>query len=111
MSRTPLALANWKMAMTIAESLDFARDFQALAGKSLGTVEVILCPPFTSLWALASAQNDDSAQEDGQDTDPPSAASRPTPHAPPHPYPARRPRHGLRHRPGAHRRYLGGAAG
>ena len=82
MPRTPLALANWKMSMNIAESLDFAREFQALAGDLLGTVEVILCPPFTSLWALASAQNDDSAQEDGQDTDQPSAASRPTPHAP-----------------------------
>lgn len=34
LSRKPLALANWKMSMTIAESLAFVADFQALVGES-----------------------------------------------------------------------------
>jgi triosephosphate isomerase len=55
MPRKPLALANWKMAMTIAESLTFVRDFQTLAGDCLDAVDVILCPPFTGLWPLAKA--------------------------------------------------------
>ena len=81
MPRTPLALANWKMAMTIADSLAFVQDFQALAGDSLDEVEVILCPPFTGLWALTSAQDDDSAQDDEHDAGPPSASYRLTPRA------------------------------
>jgi triosephosphate isomerase len=35
-ARKPLALSNWKMAMTVAESLAFVRDFEALAGDGLG---------------------------------------------------------------------------
>ena len=53
MTRKPLALANWKMAMTIAESLVFVRDFEALAGDLLNEVDVVICPPFTALWPVA----------------------------------------------------------
>jgi triosephosphate isomerase len=53
--RRPLALANWKMAMTIAESLAFVQDFQRRAGDLPGRVDVIICPPFTALWAVGQA--------------------------------------------------------
>ena len=36
MTRKPLALSNWKMAMTVTESLDFVCDFEAIAGDGLG---------------------------------------------------------------------------
>jgi len=70
MFRLPLALANWKMAMTVAESLAFVHEFRALAGDTLETVEVILCPPYTALWPLAHALADDHPQADEQNTDP-----------------------------------------
>jgi triosephosphate isomerase len=35
MARKPLALSNWKMAMTVSESLAFVRDFEAIAGDLL----------------------------------------------------------------------------
>jgi triosephosphate isomerase len=52
-SRKPLALSNWKMAMTISESLAFVREFGELAGDLLPRVDIVLCPPFTGLWAVA----------------------------------------------------------
>lgn len=55
MPRKPLALSNWKMAMTVRESLAFVQQFEALAGDLLETVDVIICPPFTALWAVAGA--------------------------------------------------------
>jgi len=55
MSRKPLVLANWKMTMSIVESLAFVRDFQAQAGDLSKRVDVILCPPYTALWAVAAA--------------------------------------------------------
>ena len=45
MARKPLALSNWKMAMTVAESLAFVRDFEAIAGDLLDGVDVVICPP------------------------------------------------------------------
>lgn len=64
MPRTPLALANWKMAMTVAESLAFIEDFQALAADALQTVQIILCPPYTALWPMARALGKDRARAD-----------------------------------------------
>lgn len=55
MVRKPLALSNWKMSMAITESLAFVEEFQALAGDLLHRVDVVICPPFTSLWAVAQA--------------------------------------------------------
>ena len=55
MIRKPLALSNWKMAMTVAESLAFVRDFEAIAGGLLDEVDVVICPPFTALWPVAQA--------------------------------------------------------
>lgn len=72
--RRPLALSNWKMAMTIAESLAFVQDFQRLAGDLPGRVDVIICPPFTALWPAAQALAGSSlhlgAQDVAASTDP-----------------------------------------
>ncbi len=65
--RRPLALSNWKMAMTIAESLDFVRDFQRLVGDLPGRVDVIICPPFTALWPVAQALAGSGLQLGAQD--------------------------------------------
>lgn len=53
--RKPMALSNWKMAMTIAESLTFVREFRALAGDLVHEVDVVICPPFTALYPVAQA--------------------------------------------------------
>jgi triosephosphate isomerase len=55
MSRKPLALANWKMAMTIHESVAFARRFRAAVGDLAHKVDIALCPPYTALQATARA--------------------------------------------------------
>jgi len=70
MSRKPLALANWKMAMTVAESLAFVRDFEALVGDLLGKVDVVICPPFTALWPVAQALRGSRIQLGGQNIAP-----------------------------------------
>jgi len=53
--RKLMALANWKMAMTIAESLTFVHEFRTLAGDLVHAVDVVVCPPFTALYAVAQA--------------------------------------------------------
>jgi triosephosphate isomerase len=53
MVRKPLALSNWKMAMTVAESLAFVHDFEAIMGDLLDRVDIVICPPFTALWPVA----------------------------------------------------------
>ena len=55
MVRKPVALANWKMEMTISESLDFLRRFKGLAGDLLPQVHVALFPAYTALHAMAQA--------------------------------------------------------
>ena len=55
MRRKPLAISNWKMAMTIAESRSFIRRFQALTEGMLEAIDVVLCPPFTALYPVAQA--------------------------------------------------------
>ncbi|MBC7227058.1 MAG: triosephosphate isomerase [Thermoflexales bacterium] len=67
MNRRPFALANWKMAMTIAQSLAFVREFLARAGPWLDTVEVVLCPPYTALAAVADAVRGTPIAVGGQD--------------------------------------------
>jgi triosephosphate isomerase len=53
MIRKPLAQANWKMAMTIAESQSFVRQLASLAGDLLGQVDVVISPPYTALHAVS----------------------------------------------------------
>lgn len=68
MNRQPIALTNWKMEMTVAESLAFLREFQALAGDLLSRVQVVLCPPYTALFAMAQALGSRSPVELGGQT-------------------------------------------
>jgi len=53
--RKPFAVANWKMAMTIPESIAFVREFRVAAGDLTQAVDVVLCPPYTALHAVAQA--------------------------------------------------------
>ncbi|MCX8068208.1 MAG: triose-phosphate isomerase family protein [Anaerolineae bacterium] len=53
MKRKGFALANWKMAMTIPQSRAFVQEFLARAGDLLDRVDVVLCPPYTALAAVA----------------------------------------------------------
>lgn len=70
MTRRPLALSNWKMAMTIAESIAFLEAFQVAASEVLAMVEVVLCPPFTGLHAVARALRDPRIQLGAQNMAP-----------------------------------------
>lgn len=54
-SRTPFAVANWKMAMTISESLAFAYEFRAAVGDLAHVVDIVLCPSYTALHTVAQA--------------------------------------------------------
>jgi triosephosphate isomerase len=70
MTRKPLALSNWKMALTVAESLVWVREFQALAGNLLDQVDVVICPPFTALWPVAQALRGSRLHLGGQNVAP-----------------------------------------
>ena len=52
-SRRPLIVANWKMYKTVPETESFIKDFLPKVA-SHGTVEIVICPPFTSLSAAAA---------------------------------------------------------
>ncbi len=62
MIRKPLAVSNWKMAMTVAESLAFVEGMETLAGGLLDEVDVVICPPFTALWPVAQALREGGLQ-------------------------------------------------
>jgi triosephosphate isomerase len=70
MSRKPLAISNWKMAMTIAESLSFVHDFRAVADHLLEAVDVVVCPPYTALGSVAQALHDSRLQLGAQNMAP-----------------------------------------
>jgi triosephosphate isomerase len=70
MTRKPVAVSNWKMAMTIAESLAWVRGFQASAGDLLDVVDVVVCPPFTALWTTSQALRGSRIQLAGQNMAP-----------------------------------------
>ncbi|MGD2177405.1 MAG: triose-phosphate isomerase [Anaerolineae bacterium] len=56
--RKPFAVANWKMAMTIAESQSFVPAFRENLGDVAGKVDIVLCPPHTALYPVAQALAD-----------------------------------------------------
>jgi triosephosphate isomerase len=50
MSRMPLVAGNWKMNLTHLEAIKLVQQLAyELGGRELARVEVVLCPPFTSL--------------------------------------------------------------
>jgi triosephosphate isomerase len=76
MTRRPLALSNWKMAMTVAESLAFVREFDALAGNLLDRIDAVICPPYTALWPVAQALRESRLQLGGQNVAPSARLAR-----------------------------------
>jgi len=61
-----MAIANWKMQMTIAQSLAFVQDFQLAIGDLAEAVDIVLCPPYTALYALSQALKNSSIPLGGQ---------------------------------------------
>jgi triosephosphate isomerase len=53
--RRPFALANWKMAMTIEEGRRFVGRFLEQIGNLADSADIVLCPPYTALYALSLA--------------------------------------------------------
>ena len=52
--RTPLVAGNWKMHLTVAQALQLVAEVKA-ALQGVSGVEVVFCPPATSLWAVGQA--------------------------------------------------------
>src|ERR1035441_10222191 len=50
--RTPIIAGNWKMFKTAAETRAFVKAFRPQMN-NLKDREVVLCAPYTALWALA----------------------------------------------------------
>jgi len=51
--RKPIIAANWKMHKTVSEAVEFINKFKKLMEDT--DVEVVLCVPFTQLWAVKEA--------------------------------------------------------
>jgi triosephosphate isomerase len=64
--RKPLALANWKMEMTVAGSLAFVQDLRSAIGDLAQEVDIIVCPPYTALYPMAQALKDSPITLGGQ---------------------------------------------
>ncbi|OGG43660.1 MAG: triose-phosphate isomerase [Candidatus Handelsmanbacteria bacterium RIFCSPLOWO2_12_FULL_64_10] len=64
--RTPIVAGNWKMNRTVEGSLQLIAELLPLLKDSAG-VEVVLCPPFTSLWSAHQALRASPVGLGGQD--------------------------------------------
>ncbi len=64
--RTPIVAGNWKMNKTVEGSLQLIAELLPLLQDTAG-VEVVLCPPFTSLWAAHQALRGAPVGLGGQD--------------------------------------------
>ncbi|OGQ05943.1 MAG: triose-phosphate isomerase [Deltaproteobacteria bacterium RIFCSPLOWO2_12_FULL_44_12] len=53
--RNKLIVANWKMNFTVSEALKFIAGLPREAKMELEDAEVVICPPFTALYALDEA--------------------------------------------------------
>ena len=54
-TRRPVIAGNWKMHKTVGEARDLAKGLVAKLGNASSGPEVVLCPPFTALAAVAEA--------------------------------------------------------
>jgi triosephosphate isomerase len=63
--RKPLMAANWKMYKTIQEAVDFIKALRPLIGKA-DDREVLICPPFSAIQAVATAAQGSTIQIGGQ---------------------------------------------
>jgi triosephosphate isomerase len=64
--RTPLVAGNWKMYKTVADTVKYVKEFRSLV-KDIVDVEVVLAPPFTSLYAAAEAARNSNVVIASQD--------------------------------------------
>jgi triosephosphate isomerase len=65
--RKPLAISNWKMAMTIPQSLAFVRGLLPRVEHLIEQVDILICPPYTALAAVAEALAGSGIAVGGQD--------------------------------------------
>ena len=59
-ARRPLVAANWKMHKTIAEAEEFCD--RVSGADATADVDVVICPPFTALAAVAGRCRDTSVR-------------------------------------------------
>lgn len=64
--RKPFIAANWKMNKTVGETLSFIEEFIPLV-KDISDVDIVIAPPFTSLYAASSALKNTNIQLSAQD--------------------------------------------
>lgn len=55
--RIPIIAANWKMNKTVKEALGFVEEFRVLV-TDVKERDIVLCPPFTSIWAIKNLLSD-----------------------------------------------------
>ena len=68
MKRTPLIAGNWKMNKTVSQSKELAVSiFDGLKGLHDLEVEVLVCPPFTSLSKVSESLEGSGIEVGGQD--------------------------------------------
>jgi len=64
--RTPLIAGNWKMYKTVADTVNFVKEFCGLV-KDVEGVEIVLAPPFTAVHAAAEAARNSNVGIAAQD--------------------------------------------
>ncbi len=69
MIRKKLIAGNWKMNKTSGEAADLVKDIVAEVGRS-NDVDVVVCPPFTSLESVGKALDGSSVKLGGQNMHP-----------------------------------------
>jgi triosephosphate isomerase len=68
--RKPFIAANWKMNKTVGETQSFIEEFISLVkdiSKDISDVDIVIAPPFTSLYAASSALKNANIQLSAQD--------------------------------------------
>ncbi len=63
--RKPLIAGNWKMNKTIGEAVKLCEDLRLLV-KDVNNKDILVCPPFTSLYPVSKVVEDTNIQLGGQ---------------------------------------------
>jgi triosephosphate isomerase len=61
MARTPIIAGNWKMHKTVLEAVELTNAIISETENVKG-VEIVVCPPFTALWAVRQAAVDTNVE-------------------------------------------------
>ena len=70
MTRTPLAIANWKMNTDLDQAQTLAQDAAAYGAKNPTSIEIVLCPPFPWLVSVANILEKSTVKLGAQDCSP-----------------------------------------